>query len=115
MSSTNGRVLALRWDDSDVSAFLKHFASAGFDVECVIGKLTDFDPKDYGAIIHLARSEEDLLQHLGPHRANIAADEWLLVQGGDEDDFHCTVQLTESASTELRAFIRFLWARANMT
>ena len=109
------RILVLRWDDSDIDAFLHLLTSAGFSVDAPVGKLSDFDPVDYGVVIHLARSESDLIAHLGEQLDDVEQEEWLLLGGGDAGDIHCTIQLTLHASERLRQFVRVLFAQASIT
>ncbi len=110
-----GNILLLRWDESTVDPMVRLFEGAGFFVDSSVGRLSDVEVKNYGAIVHLARTEEALLKHLGQLRNEIQEDEWVMVEGDGEDDYHCTVQLTDHASTSLRLFVRWLWAQANIT
>ena len=83
-------VLILRWDDSGIDDFVRFVEKHGFDVHCAKGSAESSAAAEYGAIVHLARSDKDLRIHLG--------------------DFHCTFQLTQRASSDLRAFVHWLWA-----
>ncbi len=108
------RVLILCADTSNVEAFVRLFEVRGFVVECVHGQLSDVDVTRFGAVVHLARTAQQLKTRLGEALASIREEEWILVAGDGEDDFHCTVQLTRGASAALRAFVRSLWAQFNV-
>lgn len=103
-------VLVLRWDNSRIDEFLRFLEEHGFEVHCAIGPDQISDRSKYGAIIHLARSDNDLRIHLGSEFDAIANEEWVLLAGDGEQDFHCTFQITQQASDELRAFVHWLWA-----
>jgi len=115
VQTASNRVLLLRWDDSDVARVERVFADAGFPVDSVVGRLGDADVSGYGALVHVARTADDLYRQLGDQRHNIREPEWVLIEGDGERDFHCTVQLTESASTGLRLFVAGLWGQATVT
>ncbi len=114
LSSGRNHVLVLRWDASNVDSFVSLFEKQGFTVHSCVGRFDDSIPDHVGAVVHLARSADALATHLGDELQRIDAEEWLLVAGDGEDDFHCTVQLTGRASMELRNFVRWLWAVANI-
>jgi hypothetical protein len=110
-TENSSHILLLRWDDSNVDSFVDLFEKKGFTVINNICSLEDIDTHSFGAIVHLARSADALEAHLGEEIEGVDTEEWFLI-GNDEgaDDYHCTVQLTERASPELRAYIRQLWS-----
>lgn len=109
-SNSGNSVLVLRWDDSRIDEFVRFIERHGFEVHCAIGTDRISESANFGAIIHLARSDKDLRVHLGDEIGAIADEEWVLVAGDGESDFHCTFQLTRTASSDLRAFVHWLWA-----
>ena len=94
--------------------FIRLFDNLGFSVDVHCGDLQDIDFLQYGAIVHLAHSSDTLTSLLDDKLASVKDEEWILI-AGDNEDLHCTVELTILASEELKLFIRTLWARFHIT
>ena len=90
------------------------FDSNDFAVDVRFSNLQDVDVPKYGAIIHVTNSSKSLPALLGDRLASIKDEEWILI-ANDDEDLHCTAELTVLASKELKLFIRTLWATFNVT
>tara|TARA_R110002072_G_scaffold2252_2_gene18568 strand:+ start:27960 stop:28280 length:321 start_codon:yes stop_codon:yes gene_type:complete len=95
-------------------AISRYFSNVGYPVTVCHVPASDIDLQNYGAIVHVARSNILLTERLGDRLNQIKDEEWVLMSGEDEGDLHCTVELTPNASGTLRAFIRTLWSMFNI-
>lgn len=86
------------------------FENQGFPVRVSRTQVEGLDFDHYGAIVYVAWSADSLDQRLGERLEKIRDEEWILVAGSDEDDLHCTAELTAGASSRLRLFVRSLWS-----
>ncbi len=105
------RVLVVCDGDVDPDGLIRFFKMMAFPVSVNDVAVVADDVDEYGAIVHLGHSEEQLEKRLGDRFKQIADEEWLLIAGEDEKDLHCTVEITRFASNSLRLFVRTLWAR----
>jgi hypothetical protein len=109
------RVVVICDDASAAGAITQLFEKGGYPARCHEGGSGQLDLDQFGAVVFMARSNDRLRSLLGSREAEIGDEEWILVDGAGEDDFHCTVQLTPHASLQLRAFVRSLWALYHVT
>ena len=70
--------------------------------------------EEFGAIVHLAHTYEELCHLLEESSVEVPAREWIFIEGED-GDFHCTIQLSSDASFKLQSFVRSLWSVFNIT
>ena len=92
------------------------FVGAGFPVTFLHeADVFTAELENYGAIVHVAHSNSLLSERLGARLGQIQDEEWVLIAGDDEEDVHCTVELTTFASATLRSFIQALWSRFNLS
>ncbi|MDX1304399.1 hypothetical protein [Photobacterium sp.] len=106
-------VLVISEEGVDHEGLTRLFNSHDFPVDIRWSNLQSIDLVQYGAIVHLTRSSKSLAALLGDRLLSIKEEEWLLI-AGDDEDLHCTVELTTLASDKLRLFVRMLWARFNI-
>lgn len=103
-------ILIVRDANVNAEGVSRLFENNGFPVTVTCDELMPGDVDRYGAIAHVAISEDLLDQRLGERLEKIQDEEWILIAGDDENDLHCTVELTVHASESLRLFIRSLWS-----
>lgn len=103
--------------DEDVTHDLitHRFMGADYPVTFLHGDSPDIDLAQYGAIVHIAHSNHSLNERLGDRIEKIKDQEWILIAGDNDDDLHCTVELTIYAPASLRAFVQVLWSTFNIT
>lgn len=115
----DSKVLIVQWDDVDVRRIATLFSKNGsvLTVKPIewggIGNHLS-ELRGFGAIVHAARSEEVLMESLGSDFRYYTDDEWALIARDDIDNIHCLVRLTQHASTELRVYVKTLWAMCNV-
>ncbi|MDG3085521.1 hypothetical protein P7F88_05160 [Vibrio hannami] len=107
-------VLLICKASTNIEGFTRLFDSYDFSVEIRHDNFQDIDFSQYGAIVHITNSFESLTAMLGPRIESIKDEEWILISG-DDNDLHCTAQLTIQASEDLKLYIRTLWAKFNIT
>lgn len=78
------------------------------------GTLPD-DLDKYGAIAHIGNSQDLLNKILGERLEHIKDEEWILIAAENENDLHCTLEVTRHASQKLRFFVRTVWSRCNIS
>lgn len=91
------------------------FENNGFPVTASKQGLTPDSFDNFGAIAHIGRSKPLLDKRLAEQLEKIRDEEWILIAGDDENDLHCTIELTQKASQELRVFVRSLWSMFSMS
>lgn len=97
-----------------IDAFANLFRSLGFRVERRSELPSIAEREQFGAIVHLAHTYNDLCRLLENSSTLVPAREWVFMDGED-GDFHCTIQLTPEASFGLKSFVRSLWSIFNVT
>lgn len=107
-------VLLICEASTNTEGFTRLLDSYDFSVEIRHDNLQDIDFSQYGAIVHITNSSESLTALVGRRIESIKDEEWILISG-DDNDLHCTVQLTVLASEDLKLYIRTLWAKFNIT
>ena len=113
-SAQHEQILIICASSSRINAFSNIFSSMGFRVERATELPATSDLAQYGGIVHLAHTYDELCHLLNSTSTQVSAREWVFIEGED-GDFHCTIQLTPRASSRLESFVRSLWARFNIT
>ncbi|MDV5169787.1 hypothetical protein [Photobacterium rosenbergii] len=113
ISKSLNNVLLICETSTNVEGFIRLFNSCDFYVDVRHDNLQDVDFGQYGAVAHITNSSDSLTALLGHRLESVKDEEWILISG-DNDDLHCTVQVTALASEELRLYIRTLWAKFNI-
>ena len=108
------RILIVCDDSSRINAFASLFRSVGFLVERRSELPSASHKQEFGAIVHLAHTYDELCRLLEESSTSVPIEEWVFIEGED-GDFHCTIQLTSGASFGLESFVRSLWSIFTIT
>ena len=108
------RILIVCVGSARIDAFANLFRSIGFRVERRLQLPSIAEREQFGAIVHLAHTYDELCRLLDESSTTVPTQEWVFIEGED-GDFHCTVQLMPNASFGLERFVQSLWAIFNIT
>ncbi len=113
-------ILVVRWDDVKVDTISMLFANRGYlvryvHVDHVEDKTALLESYPYEAIVHTAGKASTLEGKLDDNGKQHCSADYVLIAKDDIDDIQCVVQLTAHASTDLKAYVRALWAMCSVT
>ncbi len=113
-------ILIVRWGEVGIDSIASLFENRGYLVTRLQATslevpVSSLDNTRYEAIVHTARSAETLEEILGEMDGKDYLVDHALIAKDEIDDVHCVVQLKPHASTDLKAYVKTLWAMCNIT
>lgn len=90
------------------------FVTSGFPITVANNPDALEELSQFGAIVHVSNSSRSLKDWLGERLEHVREQEWVLIEGDDESDTHCTVELTVNSTDKLKKFVQTLWGRFNI-
>ncbi len=113
-------ILIVRWDDVSIDSISTLFENRGYLVSRMYAVNEEaakpaLESEKYHAIVHTARQSDTIEDKLGDRGSDGTFVDYALIAKDEIDDVHCVVQLKAHASSDLRAYVKSLWAMCCVT